>query len=174
MRLIIFWKREFFSLCLFTDVKILVNGRDNFLWYKNTCFCSIFWCIICFKYWLPLNIISYLINVIKCIWRWTVFDINAFLFEVVKYLFSHCLTKSNGSWPKMQATFEDAGFLAGDDTERIFGSGNQLHFYVVSSSNRCHHIQVTSRLLDDGYIISRCATYLIYEPFDFNFTWTVS
>ncbi|GMN33024.1 hypothetical protein TIFTF001_003921 [Ficus carica] len=34
-----------------------------------------------------------------------------------------------------EATFEDAGFLAGDDTEWIFGSGNQLHFYVVSSSN---------------------------------------
>ncbi|KAM5577780.1 hypothetical protein ABKV19_008226 [Rosa sericea] len=36
---------------------------------------------------------------------------------------------------------EIAKLLVGNNTKWIFGSGNQLHFNVVSSSNRCYNIQ---------------------------------
>lgn len=44
---------------------------------------------------------------------------------------------------KWQTTSKNAYLLVGDDIKRIFGSSNQLHFNVVSSSNRGHYIQVS-------------------------------
>ncbi|KAF7130354.1 hypothetical protein RHSIM_Rhsim10G0134300 [Rhododendron simsii] len=43
---------------------------------------------------------------------------------------------------KWQTTSKNAYLLVGDDIKWIFGSSNQLHFNVVSSSNRGHYIQV--------------------------------
>ncbi|KAF4377148.1 hypothetical protein F8388_017552 [Cannabis sativa] len=40
-----------------------------------------------------------------------------------------------------ETAFEGTNFLVGNDTQWISWSGNQFHFYVVSSSNRCYHIQ---------------------------------
>ncbi|RWW12124.1 hypothetical protein BHE74_00039312 [Ensete ventricosum] len=41
----------------------------------------------------------------------------------------------------LQATFEDAYVLVGDNFKWFFGSCYQLHFIVVPSSDRCNHIQ---------------------------------
>eukprot|EP00268_Persea_americana_P022986 TRINITY_DN2271_c0_g1_i3.p1 TRINITY_DN2271_c0_g1~~TRINITY_DN2271_c0_g1_i3.p1 ORF type:complete len:109 (-),score=17.88 TRINITY_DN2271_c0_g1_i3:388-714(-) len=40
-----------------------------------------------------------------------------------------------------QATFEDANILVGDDIKWAFRPCNQLHINVVSSSDRCYHLQ---------------------------------
>ena len=41
-----------------------------------------------------------------------------------------------------QAAFEDAHVLVGHNFKWFFGPCNQLHFNVVSSSDRCYNIQV--------------------------------
>lgn len=60
-----------------------------------------------------------------------------------KILFSFILLNLMKVELKWQTTFEVTNLLDGNDAKWIFRSCNQLHVYVVSSSNRCHHIQVS-------------------------------
>ncbi|TQE13520.1 hypothetical protein C1H46_000851 [Malus baccata] len=69
-----------------------------------------------------------------------------FVFNEVDYLFTtHFDSLMCGRIIKelllYETTFEVSNLLVGDDFKWIFGPCNQLHVYVVSSSNRCHHIQ---------------------------------
>ncbi|KAF5946969.1 hypothetical protein HYC85_017197 [Camellia sinensis] len=61
------------------------------------------------------------------------------VFNEVDYLST---TDAKSSLHNLVTTFKDSHLLVGDDAKWIFGPSNQLHFNVVSSSNRGHYIQV--------------------------------